>query len=649
MGNINVVEDLLGILSSKIKKFEKELRKQMAADPNKEVIKKIIEDIKNDRYAIANISQNDLMSYFSKYLVSTHEFDVEEIDSFFARYKVTEAVARGYTKGIMIKYDLDDEKTVDKLVEYLERCLVAIENMAKGGTDRELDKTSFAPYYRLYDKLRDGEGLEFLSKEDIELITELIGSKDMNYYRQAMEYIHEYNRNVYDNKVVDAKETIDNIGNPVGEKRKYSIDEDLLKKIFDEYGFTLAGMPEDIYSTILATCDSGRIIDIFDFINSNPKYHFLKSFGASSYVTEDDKGKKIEIPKNKTLIRREFVVLYQIIRFSNKSILRNLIDDCEKKNVSLEEVLLKVKGVVKHVTKSRNVTPDNANLNDDYSDINCVGTFENYIANSNELIKLGKEYHGCDFLHYALCCETYSEWLGTNAAKFKNNIELLKKYGFEFTINDNPKTVETMPWIVALGMDTGLLRARIDLLIENGVRTGTRDESYNYFLKYPSVLYYNEKIIKAIVCKSYNGELSYRANGQLHAVRREVDGFDEEYYSKQIERPSLAELRKDVPEKYRTIAEEAQDIDFNYSDEYLDRLEGYIFGEGSALDGLAYIIGDVVVSLPKVKRIWKAIRNNYSEDYDLDKLFVFALTYGSYYDDSELLELNSVINERKFD
>ena len=86
MGNINVVEDLLGILSSKIKKFEKELRKQMAADPNKEVIKKIIEDIKNDRYAIANISQNDLMSYFSKYLVSTHEFDVEEINSFFARY-----------------------------------------------------------------------------------------------------------------------------------------------------------------------------------------------------------------------------------------------------------------------------------------------------------------------------------------------------------------------------------------------------------------------------------------------------------------------------------------------------------------------------------------------------------------------------------
>ena len=649
MGNINVVEDLIGILSSKIKKFEKDLRKQMAADPNKEAIKKLIEEIKNDRYAIANVNQDTLKSYFSRYLVSTHEFDAEEIDGFFAKYNVTEAVARGYTKKIMIKYDDEDEKNIDKLLEYLERCLVAIENIAKGGSDRELDKTSFAPYYRLYDKLRADEELDFLSEEDIELIIELISSKDMNYYKQVMEYIHEYNRNVYGNRVVEAKDEIENIGNPVAEKRKYSIDEDLLKKIFDEYGFTLVGMPEDIYSTILATCDSGRIIDIFDFVNNNPKYSFLKSFGTSSYVTEDDKGKKIEIPKNKTLIRREFVVLYQIIRFSNKSILRSLVEDCENKNVSLEEVLLKVRGVVKHVTKSRNVTPDNAELNDDYTDINCVGTYENYISNSNELIKLSKEYHGRDFLHYVLCCDTYSKWLGTGAAKFKTNIELLKQYGFEFTINDNPKTVETMPWIVALAMDTNLLRSRIDLLIENGVRNGTRDESYNYFLKFPSVLYYNDKIIKAIVCKSYNGELSYRANGQLHAVRREVDGYDEEYYSKQIERPSLEELRSEIPEKYRTIAEAAKDVDLDYSDEYLDRIEGYIFGEGSQLDGLAYLIGDVVVSLPKVKRIWKAIRSNYSEDYDLDKLFIFALTYGSYYDDSELLELNSVINERKFD
>ena len=72
-------------------------------------------------------------------------------------------------------------------------------------------------------------------------------------------------------------------------------------------------------------------------------------------------------------------------------------------------------------------------------------------------------------------------------------------------------------------------------------------------------------------------------------------------------------------------------------------------GEGSRLDGFAYSIGNVIVSMPKVKRIWKAIRKAYDNDFDLDKLFMFAITYGSYYVDSELQELSSVINERKFD
>ena len=431
MGNINVVEDLLGILSSKIKKFEKDLRKQMAADPSKEAIKKLQEEIKNDRYVIAKVDQKELMSYFSRYLVSTHEYDSEEIDAFMARYKVTEAVARGYTNGIMIKYDPEDEKTIDKLVEYLDRCLVAIENITKGGEDSKLDKSSFAGYYRLYDKLRSDEELEFLTEEDIELIIQLISSKGMDYYKKVMEVIHEFNRNVYGNKVAEAKDAVNNLGEPSKESKKHSIDEDLLKNIFDKYGFTLVGMPEDIYSTILNTCDSGKIIDIFEFVNSSPKYSFLKEFGTSSYVTEDDKGRKIEIPKNKTLIRREFVVLYQIIRFSNKNVLRSLIEDCERKNVSLEELLLKVKGVVKHVSKAKDLVVEKASETSELTDINCVGTYENYIANSNELIKLGKECHGVDFLHYALSCESYSDLLGTNANRFKNNIEMLKKYGFK--------------------------------------------------------------------------------------------------------------------------------------------------------------------------------------------------------------------------
>ena len=143
--------------------------------------------------------------------------------------------------------------------------------------------------------------------------------------------------------------------------------------------------------------------------------------------------------------------------------------------------------------------------------------------------------------------------------------------------------------------------------------------------------------------------MGYLPNGKLKDLRREIFSVSDDYYERFIFRKSLVKLREDVPEKYREIAATATETDFSYTDEYLDRIEPYIVGEGSRLDGFAYCIGNVIVSLPKVKRIWKAIKNAYNDDYDLEKLFMFAITYGSYYVDSELQELRSIINERKLD
>ena len=306
MNNTNIIEDLISILSTKIKKFEKDLRKKMTADPSKETIKQIIERIKSDKYAIASLSKKSLLDYLSKYLVSKHEVDVEEISSFFEeRYSVTEAVARGYTQGIMIKFDKDDEKTINKLINYLERCLVVIESQMNSDVDAEVDKSSFAIYYELYDKLRSESKDDFISEDEINLIEELISDKEIDYYKKVMSIIYKYNRGAYKNKEINAENLLDELGAEALEKRKYSIDEEMLKRIFDEYGFTLAGMPDDIYQALLSTCDAGKIIDIFEFINANPRYSFIKDFGKSSYITENEHGKKVEIPKNKTLLRRE--------------------------------------------------------------------------------------------------------------------------------------------------------------------------------------------------------------------------------------------------------------------------------------------------------------------------------------------------------
>ena len=646
---MNISKDLLDILSSRIKKFEKGLRKQLVIDPRRETIVKLIEDIRNDPYIIATLNKRELLDDFTKYLVNAHVIEVDELTAFFEkRYNLAAAVARGYTQGIMIKYDQEELSTIDKLIEYLENCVDVIDRSHEDGIARyNSEKDSYSLYYSLYDKLRSEEEIEFFTEDEIGILEELIKDRGFAYYKEVMKFIYEYNRRALNNRALQADDLLDDIVDNNKDKKKYSIDEDVLKKIFEEFGFTYDGIPDDVFNAIIDSCDAERIRDIFSYINSNPSYHFLKDFGKKEIVIKKPNGEEIKYPKNSVLLRRQFVVLYHIIRYSNISILRYLEQDCAEKDVDLEEVILKVRGVVKHVSHKKG-RPTEPGPSTPTSELSVPGAFENYKANSEELIKLSKEY-GVDYLQYAINCDKYATILGSDDTRFKTNINILKQYGFKFEVLENVKTVEKMPWFGTLIIDTNMLLSRIDILIENGVRNGAKDESFAYALAYPSVLYYDHRLIEAIVYNSYNDDLVYLPNGKLKDLRREIFNVSDDYYERFNFRKSLVKLREDIPEKYREIAATAQDVDFSYTDEYLDRIEPFIVGEGSKLDSFAYSIGNVIVSLPKVKRIWKAIRKVYDNDFDLDKLFMFAITYDSYYVDSELQELNSVINGRKLD
>ena len=648
MENMGISKDLLDILSSRIKKFEKGLRKQLVIDPNREIIVKLIEDIRTDPYIIATLDKKDLLDYFTKYLVGAHVIEVDELTTFFEkRYKLATAVARGYTQGIMIKYDQEEISTIDKLIEYLEGCVEVIDRYHQDGIARyNSEKDSHSLIYSLYDKLRSDEEIEFFTEDEIGILQELIKDRGFAYFKEVMKYVYEYNRRVLNNRTLQAEDLLDDVITNK-DKKKFAIDEDVLKKIFEEFGFTYEGMPDDIFNAIIDSCDAERIRDIFSYINSNPSYHFLKDFGKKEITVKKPNGDEVKFLQNSVLVRRQFVVLYHIIRYSNISILRYLEQDCEAKDVDLEEVILKVRGVVKHVSHKKG-RPVGSGPEAPANELSVPGAFENYRANSEELIKLSREY-GIDYLQYAINCEKYATVLGADETRFRTNLNILKQYGFRFEILENAKTVEKMPWFGALTVDTNLLLSRIDILIENGVRNGNRDESFAYALAYPSVLYYDHRLLEAIVYNSYNDDLAYLPNGKLKDLRREIFNVSDDYYERFIFRKSLVKLREDIPEKYREIAATATETDFSYTDEYLDRIEPFMVGEGSRLDGFAYSIGNVIVSMPKVKRIWKAIRNAYDNDFDLDKLFMFAITYGSYYVDSELQELNSVINERKFD
>ncbi len=650
MAEIDISKDLLDILSSRIKKFEKGLRKQLVIDPKREIIANLIEDIKNDPYVIATIDKKELLDYFTMYLINGHVIEVDELTTFFdKRYNLAAAVARGYSQGIMIKYDQEELSTINKLIEYLNNCIEVIDRAHEEGLTRyNSEKDSYSLYYSLYDKLRSEEEIDFFTEEEISILEELVKDRGFAYFKEVMRYIYEYNRRVLNNRTLQAEDLLDDNSMGNKDKKKYSIDEEVLRNIFEEFGFVLDGMPDDVYNAIIDSCDAERIRDIFGYINSNPSYHFLKNFGRKDITYKRANGEEVKILKNNILIRKQFVVLYHIIRYSNISILRYLEQDCDDKNVSLEEVILKVRGVVKHVSHKKGKAASDGNTSPQVSELNVPGAFENYRANSEELIKLSKEHGGLDYLQYAIDCDKYSTILGGDADRFRTNIRILKQYGFGFELLENAKTVETMTWFGALIIDSNVLLNRIDTLIENGVRNSNRDESFAYALSYPSVLYYDHRLIDAIVQSSYNDNLVYLPNGKLKDLRKEILSVSEEYYQLSNRRKTLEDARREIPEKYVEIANNAIELDINYNDEYLERIEPYIVGEGSKLEGYAYNINGVIVSLPKVKRIWKAIRKAYENDFDLEKLFMYAITYGSYYVDSELQELNSVINERKF-
>ena len=642
----NVIKSLLKIISSKIKEFKRNYENNILEDPNKGTLLNIIYVLKSNPYSIINLNERELITYINDYLVKTNNIDIDEITSFFNKeYKLLIAIARGNSNGLQLYFDNNDELNINKLISYLELCVQQIDIQHNEGIKKyNTYKNEYSIYFKLYDKLRSSVELEYITEEEINIIIELIKDQDLNYYKEVIDYIYQYNRRTQINIDLQTRHLFDE-EELEEKKKKYSLDEELLNDLFETYGFTIKGMPKDIYQAILDNCDSNKIEELFEYINSNDNYKFLKDYGKSTIITIDENGKKKEITKNAKLIRRQFVVLYQILRYSNKEILQYL--DEHKKQVDLEDVILKVKGVVRHVTKRGNGEEPGPYTPQDDNDLYVSGVFEYYNSNSEELNKLSKEHGGViDYLTLALDCEKYTYVLGSESNRFKRNIAILKEYNFPFGLYNTSRD-ERMPWMGALCLDSNLLLSRIDLLIENGIRNGNKDESYKYMIKYPSVLTYDSKLISAIISGSYEDNLEYLSNGKLKEKRREANNLPENYYSALLSRPSLESFRSGIPQKYKEIANNAFDINLDYQDEYLARLEPYKIDTDLSIKGLAYNIYGVIVSLPKVKRIWYAIKSNYDNDFDLNKLFAFAITYNSYYNDEEISILSTAINERK--
>ena len=642
---------LLEKLEDKLKKLILIAKESILENPIKNEIIKIMNALNSNPYCLASLDKNRILSYIKKYLVDSDLISQEEIVDYFDNsYEVIRNVSEYREKGLTdFEYEDDELIIFNKLIEYLEIVLKELENEENLKLDSLSQNDELSSYSSLCDKLRSNNPLELITEEEIIIIVDLISNEELEVFYECVNFINDYNNQATHNKIEEIdhffdedieEETLDDKAKTKHEKITMS----LLEEIFSKYGYTLEGIPKNILTAMLYYCSYNNIIEIFNFIEEHDEFKFLKNFGKKTF--KDDEGN--EHKKNDRLIKREFIVLYNILRFSNKEILSYLAEHNKKEpNVELEDVILKVKGVVRKVSRAKKSKNPGGIIN--YDDFNESGSYENYIHNSNYLIELDKQYDSGDsYLNIALSIEAYRTVLTSDYNRVFRNIEILKLYGFEFTKRLSSK--EPLPWLKCLVLDSNDLLNRIDLLIENGIRNdngnGKRDESFNYCLMYPSVLYYKSNFAKAIALYSYTGKLDYRSDGSLKEIRRMLID-DDIKIEDQFEKNAL--IQYNYSEQIGRVIPEAFEIDLSYSDTYLARLDKYIVNNGSMLDGLAYDIGGVIISLPKIKRIWKALYNTYKNDsnIDLEELFIIAITYNSYLSEEEINIIIGTIKGRK--
>ncbi len=521
--------------------------------------------------------------------------------------------------GIIKEYKESELAIIDDLISKIEK--VKAISIAQNDTYRQsVSKKSseLELCTSLYDKLRKkDEGVIHFQGQEISYLLSLISDKDFKYRYSVLNLINGMEAKISENIKNLLEADIDEFDEE--DKQVEEIDEDLIVSIFNKYGFDFTIFTDKQKRILRTRCDLSRIEEVLEVLSTHIEYEFVRQYGKSRNINE--KIRSINIRK-----------LFFVIRFASKETLEYLISDAKARGVRVEDIFA-VEGVYKKVSKGKErVSGGGEKSDDDY----LSGSYEYYKLNSKLFEKLSREYNSnhpdvnVDFYRQVL--ETAPDVLATPSDVVARNIKFANLYGLELVGRDHFIKAPTV-------LMSRMFVHMIDVLIEN---SDQNNDFFNYLVQYPSLLK-EEKSIRKILYKLYKGYETTIVDpntNKLRSIRTEKEPYDLDDF---INRDNVDRLIADIPDSLITYIDENEyNVDKYIVDSYTERLDN----DPNVINTEhAYIINGVRVSKRKFKRIWTLInKSGLVNNIDKDLLFLLALTYNSYYRDSDLEVLKEYVH-----
>ncbi len=501
-----------------------------------------------------------------------------------------------YFKGISFEQKIEQRSNVSKSNEELTRCTA------------------------LYDKLRNGEeGLEHFDT-DLTYLMQLVKEKDPTLLRDTLALIQILSKRIHENIMKQVQdEELPMMDEEFEEPENNEIiDEELIKGVFEKYGFNFDFFDEK-HKKILMRLTLRRIESVLEVLHNNEEYQFVKNYQR--------------YPSKKT-------DLFMIIRHASKETLEYLIIDAKKRGVTVQEIF-GVTGVYKKVPKNGvNLLeppipgPDYPPVEDEY----LPGTYEYYRKNAdlfeNLSLKFNAENPGLDIDFFKHILLSTPEVLATPSHVVAKNIELALQYGVKMIRRGE---IGVRPHAATM-FDARHFEEIADILIENGL--------YNYLITYPSVVR-DEKFVRKILYRKYNGTLEMNPNGTIKEVRMSDEPHD---LNDVVNKKNLSPIVHNVPDEIVAFVNAPNNkklLKGLQNDEVMDRMDSNEQIRTSR--DVAYSINGVLVSRPKFRKIWYLMTmSGHISRGEPKNLLMYALTYNSYYRDEDLQILQEFVNGFNF-
>ncbi len=610
------LKEIVRIVAKKIREINASIADSNDSLKNVDEYDKVINHIRENNTCFASPDfKNKIQSVLASVKLEDKSILTQAIDDLDYLCFLAECI----DNGVINEYKESELAIVERLIKAIEQ--IKTISLAENDSYRQSvsKKTSELELCTsLYDKLRKGdEGLFHFQNQEIMYLLNILASKEMTYRYRVLDLINRMEEKINENNIAFLEADMEDFEDE--QEQIEEIDEDLIISIFNKYNFDFTIFNDKQKHILRTRCDLGRIEEVLEVLTSHPEYEFVKQYGKSRNINE--KIRSINIRK-----------LFFVIRFASKETLEYLIEDAKARGVRVEDIFT-VNGVYKKVSRTKeNPGPSGEPTDDDY----LSGSYEYYKINSNLLDKLSKEYNAthsdADVDFYRQVLDTSPDVLATPSDVVARNIKFANIYGINLVGDDHFIKAPTV-------LTSRIFIHLVDVLIEN---SDDKNDFFGYLFQYPSILK-EEKSVRKILYKLYKGYETTVVNpntNRLKGIRSTKEPYD---LDEVINRDNIENLIANIPDSLITYIDENEyNIDKFIQDEYISRLDNDPnVGENEH----AYVINGVRVSKLKFKRIWTLImKSGLADNIDKDQLFILALTYNSYYRDSDLKALKEYVS-----